>query len=479
MTSGPGHDGAAVGTSEDVLKAQGQPADALSARPPAPSERRHHVMSVLLAGLTDRPVTEVETSRRLEAARTWQQAVERVLLDPDQPQLVFQPIVDLRRGVVAGYEALARFSGPPSATPDVWFAAADRLGCGAQLEARVVRAAVAARRTLPAGCFLTVNVSPHLLTEPELIDELTGAGDLSGLVLELTEHVQVEDHAQLGALLDLLRARGLTVALDDAGSGWSGLQQMALLRPELVKIDRALVDHADQDEVKLAVAELLGTYAGRLNAAVIAEGIERPEELEAFSRLGVPLGQGWLFGRPGSGWPALSEEQGERIRSLAERSSEVDRVGGLLEQTATVQDDDLGSARGLFTADRALEFVAVLDRHGRALCLLRRQARAGDAGDEPQVLPISLRASASARLSEVAARAMTRPPDTRFDPVLCGDAHGSHLGIVRPERMVLRLAELQAATERAAPDSRMLGLVPSSSGAADPSPHRARPEETS
>ncbi len=428
-------------------------------------------MTDLLNGLVSQRAGAA-TSQRQQPVRVWQQALERVLLDPTQPQLVFQPIVDLQRGVVAGYEALARFSGPPSAPPDVWFAAADRFGCGARLEARVVRAALSARGSLPAGCFLTVNVSPHLLAEPELAAELTAAGDLGGLVLELTEHVQVEDHARLGALLDLLRSRGLTVALDDAGSGWSGLQQMALLRPELVKIDRALVDHADQDEVKLAVAELLGTYAGRLDAAVIAEGIERPEELEAFSRLGIPLGQGWLFGRPGPGWPALGEEQGEHIRSLAQHTRQVDRVSGLLERTATLQDDDLDAASGLFAADRALEFVTVLDRHGRALCLLRRQARAGDTEHQPQVLPVSLRAAASARLSEVAARAMTRPPDTRFDPVLCGDAHGSHLGIVRPERMVLRLAELQSATERASQDARASNARPPSvhppSGAADP-----------
>ena len=79
----------------------------------------------------------------------WDAAVRAVLLDPLQPQLVFQPIVDLRRGVVAGYEALSRFSGPPRANPDEWFAAADRLGVGAELEARVVRGRAARPPDLP------------------------------------------------------------------------------------------------------------------------------------------------------------------------------------------------------------------------------------------------------------------------------------------------------------------------------------------
>ena len=78
---------------------------------------------------------------------------------------------------------------------------------------------------------------------------------------------------------------------------------MALIRPEIVKIDRSLVDHVDRDEVKLALAELLGRYAGRLDAVVLAEGVERDEELLAFARMGVPLAQGWLFGRAVPGGP--------------------------------------------------------------------------------------------------------------------------------------------------------------------------------
>lgn len=376
---------------------------------------------------------------------SWTAAIRAVLDDPAQPRLEFQPVVDLRLGVVAGYEALSRFTGPPSAAPDLWFAAADRDGVGARLEARVVTAALRARDRLPEDCFLTVNVSPHLLTQPELADTLAAAPDLSRLVLELTEHVQVDDHDQLALLLTQLRAAGATVALDDAGSGYAGLQQMALIRPELVKIDRALVDCADRDEVKLALAELLGSYAGRLDAAVIAEGIERTEELEAFIRLGIPLGQGWLLGRPSPAWSSLPPELGDRIRALAEERSQLDRVGGLVERTATVRDDDLAALPTRFEADPDLDLLAVLDRNGRAVCLVRRQIRATDDHDEPRVLPVSLRAAGTADLVDVATRAMTRPAATRFDPVVCADVYGHYTGVVRPERMMLRLAELQSA----------------------------------
>ena len=390
----------------------------------------------------------------------WPRAIAAALADPREPRLVFQPIADLRRGVVAGYEVLSRFSGPPHATPDVWFAEADRLGLGARLEAKVVRAAAASRATLPANCFLAVNLSPHLMCDAVLTDALTGLGDLGGLVLELTEHAEVVDDASLVSLLARLRDAGATVALDDVGSGYAGLRQLALVRPEMVKLDRGLVHHADADEAKLAAAELLGSYAGRLGAVLVAEGVERPEELEALAKLGTPLAQGWLFERPSPGWTSLAPGQGAAMRELARADDRRERVGSLLERTPVVHHDDIPRAMAHFASDAALRLVVVVDDHSRAVCLLQRPEDAG----APQVLDVSLRATVEEELVEVARRAMTRPERTRFDPVACSDADGAHRGILRPGRMVLRLTEL-ASTSSADP-----GLVP----LPPPSPHHRR-----
>jgi EAL domain-containing protein (putative c-di-GMP-specific phosphodiesterase class I) len=130
----------------------------------------------------------------------WAAALAAVLAAPTQPRLVFQPIVDLHRGIVAGYEALSRFDGPVACGPDRWFAVADELGLGAQLEAQVVTAALVARRDLPANCFLSVNVSPHLLTQPALADVLLAADDLTGLVLdEVGRPVRLDDDEHVAA----------------------------------------------------------------------------------------------------------------------------------------------------------------------------------------------------------------------------------------------------------------------------------------
>ncbi|SNS92471.1 EAL domain, c-di-GMP-specific phosphodiesterase class I (or its enzymatically inactive variant) [Geodermatophilus saharensis] len=196
---------------------------------------------------------------------SWAAELDRLLARPETLRLVFQPIVDVARGVVAGYETLARFTdadgGPSAATPDRWFAAADAAGIGARVEALVIERCLRLRESLPPDCFLTVNVSPHLLPEPELAELLLGAGDLAPLVLELTEHQDVADVRPLLDLRDRLLDRGALVAVDDAGSGYSGLQQLTAVRPQMIKLDRALVAGADTDEVKLALASCSASSA--------------------------------------------------------------------------------------------------------------------------------------------------------------------------------------------------------------------------
>jgi EAL domain-containing protein (putative c-di-GMP-specific phosphodiesterase class I) len=210
-----------------------------------------------------------------------------LLADPDDLTLVFQPIVDLANAGVAGYEALSRF--PGTATPDVWFAAAAEAGLGAELEALAIAKALDAMADLPAGAFLTLNVSPHLLGSPPVQRALAGRPDLHRVVVELTEHAPVDDLDTLRRQIDALRARGALIALDDAGSGRSGLQQLAALRPQIIKLDRTLIAGAGTDPVRTALAEMLGGFADRIGARLLAEGLETPAELAAFARLGVPL----------------------------------------------------------------------------------------------------------------------------------------------------------------------------------------------
>jgi EAL domain-containing protein (putative c-di-GMP-specific phosphodiesterase class I) len=323
-----------------------------------------------------------------------------LLADPDDLTLVFQPIVDLAGGFVAGYEALARF--PGTSGPDVWFAAAAEAGVAAELEALAIHKALAAVPALPANTFLTVNVSPHLLTDPELADTLLAVPDLAPLVLELTEHQDVTELEPLIDLRDRLRSRGALLAVDDAGSGYSGLQQIAAIKPQMVKLDRAIVSGVDGDEVKLALTELLGEFAGRIDAWLLAEGIEAWGEVEALLRLGVPLGQGWLLGHPGPAWPRLDPGTAAPLRFRSAKARLVEHVAGLVEEVPV----EGGPSGGVVPEDQSGLRV---DSGGRPVALLLPRRR-GD--DEPghRIAPVSLRVPALAGVREVARRVGGQPP---------------------------------------------------------------------
>jgi diguanylate cyclase (GGDEF)-like protein len=151
------------------------------------------------------------------------------LLEREQPIIpFFQPLVALSTGRILGYEALSRFPDPPGRGPEAWFAQAARCGLAARLEATALRAAVS-KQGRPPGTFLSINVSPRTVGAPEVQAELPE--DMTGPVVEITEHDLAEDLDALEEQLVALRGRGAKVAVDDAGAGYSGLQQVMRISP--------------------------------------------------------------------------------------------------------------------------------------------------------------------------------------------------------------------------------------------------------
>jgi diguanylate cyclase (GGDEF)-like protein len=220
---------------------------------------------------------------------------------------VFQPIVRLSDLVTIGYEGLARFPTPPGLValpPDVTLAAAAGAGLREELEI-ACWSAIAAAGVPPRGRLLWVNLSPEALGHPGLLEV---AGRLpERLVIELTEQDTVLNHALLRERLRPWIARGALVAVDDAGAGFTSLEYVADLRPDFLKLSRGMVAGVDADPAKEAVLRASAAFAREIGARVVAEGVERPEELAALRALEIDYGQGWLFGRPGAAWPADAE----------------------------------------------------------------------------------------------------------------------------------------------------------------------------
>ena len=246
-----------------------------------------------------------------------------VMEDPDGITPVFQPLVALATGQISGFEALTRFKQPPKRFPDQWFNLAARVGLGGALEAAAIKKALDVPNR-PAGTYLSLNLSPSTLRAPE-VDAVLPA-DLTGLVVEVTEHELASDDAQLATDLTALRARGARVAVDDAGAGYAGLQQLMRVSPDLIKLDRSLVQNIHEDPAKQALVDAFVRFGRRTGAQVVAEGIEVEEELRVLADLDVTYGQGYFLAKPGPAWPSVSPWVAEKLlhRSLGGQMSAED-----------------------------------------------------------------------------------------------------------------------------------------------------------
>lgn len=242
------------------------------------------------------------------------------LLEPGAIQPLYQPVVQLRTGSVAGYEALSDFgSEHPSSTEDT-FREAYHIGLGVELELHTARLAVEGfRAELVANSrtYLAVNASPGLLYRPALLETLS-ALPADRVIVEITEQRQFDSYDQLRETVCLVHERGFRVAVDDTGSGFAGLQRLVDVRPEIVKIDRALVSQIDSDPPRRALVAAMRHFADDMGITVVAEGIEREEQLAVLCDIGVDCGQGYLLGRPAPLWGHPCARAGQGARSEPE-----------------------------------------------------------------------------------------------------------------------------------------------------------------
>lgn len=210
---------------------------------------------------------------------------------------VYQPIWHLPERRPIGFEALARFACEPRRGPDQWFAEAAGVGLGPELELAAIETAVHGLSSLPAPLYLAVNASPATVVDPRLA-RLFERLPAERLVLEITEHDAIADVKEINAALAPLRARKMRLAVDDAGAGYSGLQQILCLKPDLIKLDRALIHDIHCDPAKRSLAVALASFARATNSQLIAEGVETEAELEMLRAAGIENIQGYLLGRP-------------------------------------------------------------------------------------------------------------------------------------------------------------------------------------
>jgi EAL domain-containing protein (putative c-di-GMP-specific phosphodiesterase class I) len=207
---------------------------------------------------------------------------------------VFQPIVHLTSRKFVGYEALTRFD--DGTRPDLRFLAADKVGMMVGLETACLNVQIEQARRLPQGAFVSLNVSPALaIGLMPLLDVVAGAD--RPVVLEITEHAEIEDYSKLMAALAQVRSHAM-LAVDDAGAGYAGLHHILELQPQWVKLDISLVRNVDIDPARQAMVTGMAHFAAGVGCALIAEGIETENELTALKLLNVEYGQGFYLAKP-------------------------------------------------------------------------------------------------------------------------------------------------------------------------------------
>lgn len=213
--------------------------------------------------------------------------------------MAYQPIVSLRSRRTVALEALLRPSHPALPHAGALLDSARRLSRARDVDMQVYALVARDLPRLPESVTISVNVHPETLLDPRLLAaHLPLSRELRRVIFEVTERATLPHGAELAPALVALRARGARFAVDDIGSGYSGLSSIAQLRPELVKIDMSLVRGIENSPTQSALAESLVSLCRKLGIHLIAEGIETPAERDHLANLGIDLFQGYYFARP-------------------------------------------------------------------------------------------------------------------------------------------------------------------------------------
>jgi len=228
--------------------------------------------------------------------RAIRRGVQKVL-DERLFSTLFQPIVDISSMRTIGFEALTRFSSAPNRSPNEWIADATSVGLQETLELALLKSALQQLKDLPPDVYLSLNVAPNTLLKGS-IPELFSGYPLQRLVLEITEQDSISDYEKIEAELAPLRARGMRLAVDDAGAGYASFRHILKLKPDIIKLDYSLIKGIDTDLASKTLATAIVSFGKSTGSEILAEGVETEAELDTLRGLGIERVQGFLLGRP-------------------------------------------------------------------------------------------------------------------------------------------------------------------------------------
>jgi len=394
---------------------------------------------------------------------------------------VFQPIVSLQDGAVFGYEALSRITLPScTLTIEELFTIASQKKKLWELEKLCRSKAFENAFTKPANAKLFLNVDANVMQDPELksgftCQKLREYGmDPQDIIIEVTEKNAVKAMETFTASIQHYRSQQYKIAIDDFGSGYSGLNRVCTFSPEFLKIDMELVRGIDQDPIKKSAVSATIGFCKESGIEVIAEGIETEEELKTLIRLGADYGQGYYLARPAMEFRALGCEQREKIQSFHHSSkarcqpSVFGRVSAICSPQHTVS---LASPSliiyEMMRNDPQVTECFVLNEHSCVCGILTRSYILEKFGGEygynlsrrltvEQIMGREFLAmEANMSIEEVASLAMSREISQIYDAIAVTE-HGKYVGTVSVKDLLLTAVKMQV--RRAKDESPLTGL---------------------
>ncbi|WP_375484540.1 EAL domain-containing protein [uncultured Jatrophihabitans sp.] len=343
-------------------------------------------------------------------------------------RIAYLPILDVARGVAAGYQAvvqsdagmLERADRSPEAKAEVTAAAA--------------RTALEAFATLPPNTFISIPTPFPVLADPRVREVLTRHGSLAGIILDIVEFSAAQLDTAAGALA-AYRDAGALLAVGGQEAAQPELTSIVRLKPAVVRLGRAWVRGVDRSEAKRSAIEVTGRLASQLDAWILAEGVSTSAELRALAGLDVPLAQGSFIGEPQQFWPDIELKARTALPACTMPTDGVLRE--LLQRAYTAT--NLEAARSVLPETTGFDVLVVLDDHSRPVALLEQDV-VGEWVTSP-VLAVNI----DTPVADAVERAMARPRDVRFTPLACTDHAGRFLGVLRIERLMSHLTTATAA----------------------------------
>ena len=246
------------------------------------------------------PAMDLQHQERLLIERDLGEAVDR-----QHFTLVYQPICDTGSLEVCGFEALLRWDHPSRGPikPDQFVPMAESSGLILPLGQWALEAACAEAVTWTHPAYLSVNLSPMQFHQPDLPEQIARILERTGLPagrldLEVTEGLLLDESGTVLRTMNALKAQGVRITLDDFGTAYASLSYLRRFPFDRIKIDKSFVQGMCHDDVTLAIVEAILSLSRKLRLTVVAEGVERPAEIDLLRRLGCDLVQGFLTGTP-------------------------------------------------------------------------------------------------------------------------------------------------------------------------------------